>query len=237
MSLPIRGDIIPISCTSTCNIADVEVLQSDLSTPALPFCPSATQQHQRGFRRISVTEEPRAWPFHGQAQGVLEMRVKEGSKIRNLLGFATARMRGDGGDVGRAGVRQVVFTGSGMGVTKTITCAEILKRKLGGLHQLSRVYFKTVEEVWEDVDRCGPRMSMQKTVPAISILLSKDLMDPQENGYQAPKVPKALLDNKEREGSPFAIKMTPCRPCLQHVAKRVCLEDPLPQTSSVGFNL
>ena len=89
------------------------------------------------------------------------MRVKEGSKIRNLMGFAMARMQGEkldrgvggvAGSGGAGGLRQVVFTGSGRAVTKTITCAEIMKRKVGSLHQLTKLRYKGVKEVWESHD-------------------------------------------------------------------------------------
>uniref|UniRef100_A0A1A7WXI2 Ribonuclease P/MRP 25kDa subunit n=1 Tax=Iconisemion striatum TaxID=60296 RepID=A0A1A7WXI2_9TELE len=113
------------------------------------------------------------------------MRVKEGSKIRNLLQFASDRMQGEG-DSTRTAVRQVVFTGSGRGITKTITCVEILKRKVEGLHQLSKLYFKTVNEIWESPQQEAAALTVETTVPAICILLSKDPLDPQEPGYQPP---------------------------------------------------
>uniref|UniRef100_A0A674F8B0 Ribonuclease P and MRP subunit p25, b n=1 Tax=Salmo trutta TaxID=8032 RepID=A0A674F8B0_SALTR len=129
-------------------------------------------------------------PFPGLASGVLEMRVKEGSKIRNLMGFAMARMQGDVSGVGVSGgggLRQVVFSGSGRAVTKTITCAEIMKRKVGSLHQLTKLRYKGVREVWESHEGGASEMTVHRTVPSISILLSKDPLDPQEPGYQPPE--------------------------------------------------
>uniref|UniRef100_A0A3Q3EHI9 Ribonuclease P and MRP subunit p25 n=1 Tax=Kryptolebias marmoratus TaxID=37003 RepID=A0A3Q3EHI9_KRYMA len=126
--------------------------------------------------------EDSACPIPGLPANTLHMRVKEGSKIRNLLRLATARMQGEGGDGGGTPVRQVVFTGSGRGITKTVTCVEILKRKVAGLHQLSKLYYKTVTETWG-----SPGLTVDRTVPAICILLSKDPLDPQEPGYQPPR--------------------------------------------------
>uniref|UniRef100_A0A8C9XP17 Ribonuclease P and MRP subunit p25, b n=1 Tax=Sander lucioperca TaxID=283035 RepID=A0A8C9XP17_SANLU len=132
-----------------------------------------------GFKKVCRTEEDSPCPFPGLASGVLEMRVKEGSKIRNLMGFAMARIGG--------GLRQVVFTGSGRAVTKTITCAEIMKRKVGSLHQLTKLQYKVVKEVWESSEGGTSEMTVHRTVPSISILLSKDPLDPQEPGYQPPE--------------------------------------------------
>lgn len=163
--------------------------------------PPALKLGQEGFKKVCRTEEDGPCPFPGLASGVLEMRVKEGSKIRNLMGFAMARMQGEKGttgrDVGGAGLRQVVFTGSGRAVTKTITCAEIMKRKVGCLHQLTKLRYKAVKEVWESTEGGTSEMTVHRTVPSISILLSKDPLDPQEPGYQPPESFSALWEDRE----------------------------------------
>ncbi|XP_013981418.2 uncharacterized protein [Salmo salar] len=219
---------------TTCTFTSMKPMQSAFPTPELPSISSSSSSlpqlgGQSGFRRVCTTDESTACPIPGLAASVLEMRVKEGSKIRNLLGFVMARMQREGQevdgsqlqtmlrvnegvrvdriqmgkrqgegvmDIGRSqtrtglSVRQVIFTGSGKGITKTITCVEILKRKLGGLHQLSKLHYKTVSEVWESRETDvtpRSRMTVHKTVPAISILLSKHPLDPREPGYQPPE--------------------------------------------------
>ncbi|XP_054631993.1 ribonuclease P protein subunit p25-like [Dunckerocampus dactyliophorus] len=142
---------------------------------------------QNNLRRVSRTEDSSPYPIPGLATDFLHMRVKEGSKIRNLLCFATARMQGEGKNSSGTSLRQVVFTGSDRGVTKTITCVEILKRKVAGLHQVSKLYYKTVNEVWEGSQHRDTGITTQRTVPAICILLSKDPLNPQEPGYQPPR--------------------------------------------------
>ncbi|TWW75938.1 Cytochrome c oxidase subunit 5A, mitochondrial [Takifugu flavidus] len=124
------------------------------------------------------------------------MRVKEGSKIHNLLRFATARMEAE--DANKASQRQVVFSGSGGGVTKTITCVELMKRRIGGLHQVSKLHYKTVTEIWERTQQGVPGLSVKKTVPAIWILLSKDPLDAQEPGYQPPQTLRVPAEDGER---------------------------------------
>uniref|UniRef100_A0A6I8NAB5 DNA/RNA-binding protein Alba-like domain-containing protein n=1 Tax=Ornithorhynchus anatinus TaxID=9258 RepID=A0A6I8NAB5_ORNAN len=119
--------------------------------------------------RPQTPGNPRA--FSDLAPGALEMRVKEGSKIRNLLGFAAARME-------LPATRRIVFSGCGRAVTKTITCAEILKRRSDGLHQLTRLRYRGLREVWES----RTPLTVHKNVPAVSILLSKDPLDPGQPG-------------------------------------------------------
>lgn len=176
-------------------------VSSSLKPTPLPVPPCAFKLGQEGFKKVCRTEEDSPCPFPGIASGVLEMRVKEGSKIRNLMGFAMARMQGEvgvnGGGISGGGLRQVVFTGSGRAVTKTITCAEIMKRKVGCLHQLTKLRYKVVKEVWESTEGTASEMTVHRTVPSISILLSKDPLDPQEPGYQPPETLSALWEEKE----------------------------------------
>ncbi|NXI38473.1 RPP25 protein, partial [Galbula dea] len=136
------------------------------------------------FRKVRTSEEESPLPFSDLPPDVVEMKVKEGSKIRNLMNFAMAQME-------LKGSRQIVFSGCGRAVTKTITCVEIMKRKLGGLHQVTKVRYKTLLEVWENKDQLpgGPvqNLTVHKNVPSICILLSRDPLDPNEAGYQPPE--------------------------------------------------
>lgn len=206
-----------------------------LKPTPLPVPPPALKLGQEGFKKVCRTEEDSPCPFPGLATGVLEMRVKEGSKIRNLMGFAMARMQGEksvsGGGVsggGGGGLRQVVFTGSGRAVTKTITCAEIMKRKVGSLHQLTKLQYKVVKEVWESTEGGTSEMTVHRTVPSISILLSKDPLDPQEPGYQPPETLSALWEDREGVSATQTACKRPLGP-LPHSSfphcKRVCLEE------------
>uniref|UniRef100_A0A3Q3JTQ8 DNA/RNA-binding protein Alba-like domain-containing protein n=1 Tax=Monopterus albus TaxID=43700 RepID=A0A3Q3JTQ8_MONAL len=206
-------------------------VSSPLKSAPLLVPPRALKLGQEGFKKVCRTEEDSPCPFPGLAAGVLEMRVKEGSKIRNLMGFAMARMQGEkavsGGDVSSGGLRQVVFTGSGRAVTKTITCAEIMKRKVGSLHQLTKLQYKVVKEVWESSEEGTSEMTVRRTVPSISILLSKDPLDPQEPGYQPPETLSALWEEKDGVES---ASQTACKRPLGPLSyssfthcKRVCL--------------
>ncbi|MBN3308958.1 RPP25 protein, partial [Amia calva] len=147
------------------------------------------------FKKVCKTEEQSPSPFPGLPPDVVEMRVKEGSKIRNLMGFAMTRMESGGS-------RQIMFSGSGRAVTKTITCVEIMKRKMGGLHQITKLRYKGLQEVWESQEE-GPgqasEMTVHRNVPSVCILLSKDPLDPQEHGYQPPESLSTLWETKQEE--------------------------------------
>ncbi|XP_048225461.1 ribonuclease P protein subunit p25 [Perognathus longimembris pacificus] len=150
------------------------------------------------FRKVRSEEAPAGsgaegggaapGPFADLAPGAVHMRVKEGSKIRNLLAFATASMA-------QPATRAIVFSGCGRATTKTVTCAEILKRRQAGLHQVTRLRYRSVREVWQSLPPGPARapaaapaasLSVLKNVPSLAILLSKDALDPRQPGYQPP---------------------------------------------------
>ncbi|NXF11747.1 RPP25 protein, partial [Smithornis capensis] len=154
------------------------------------------------FRKVRTSEEEMPLPFPDLPPDVVEMKVKEGSKIRNLMNFAMAQME-------LKGSRQIVFSGCGRAVTKTITCVEIMKRKLGGLHQVTKVRYKTVLEVWENQnllpDSPAQNLTVHKNVPSICILLSRDPLDPNQTGYQPPE-PQGGLGEAGRDASGSSTK-------------------------------
>ncbi|OWK58780.1 Ribonuclease P protein subunit p25-like protein [Lonchura striata] len=133
------------------------------------------------YKKTKIVEKPCPPPFTDLPADIIEMKVKDGSKIRNLMGYAMSKMEQDS-------VRQILFTGSGKAVSKTITCVEIMKRRLKELHQITKVLFKQIEEIWEPiVPEAGlDALTVKRNIPAICVLLSKDALDPQESGYQAP---------------------------------------------------
>ncbi|XP_077424110.1 ribonuclease P protein subunit p25-like protein [Vanacampus margaritifer] len=188
------------------------------STSLNPDIPSLSLDRSN-LRRVKRMEGSGTFPIPGLATEFLHMRVREGSKIRNLLRFATARMQSEGKDSHERSPRQVLFTGSGRGVTKTITCVEILKRKVEGLHQVSKLYYKTVDEVWGASRDGASGRTMQRTVSAICILLSKDPLNPQEPGYQPPQ--SACAPTADTGICRATLKLPPC----PSAAKRLCLED------------
>lgn len=155
------------------------------------------------YRKSRVEEQPSVCPFPRLPPDTPQVRVKDGSKIRNLLRFALSRMEPapqaaeDGGGQEGAGQQEacgglscghIVFTATGTGVSKAITCAEIVKRRVKGLHQLTRLLYAAVVEVWEPLEPAAglDSLNVSRNVPAIWILLSREPMDRDQPGYQAP---------------------------------------------------
>ncbi|XP_008321182.1 ribonuclease P protein subunit p25-like protein [Cynoglossus semilaevis] len=165
------------------------------------------------YTKARTAEQPSVCPFPDLAPNTPEVRVKDGSKIRNLLRFALSRMetnaladeqtgqttQGDGvsserhEDTAAAAAscqlcKQIVFTASGKGVSKAITCAEVVKRRVKGLHQLTKLLYSTAVEVWEPLepDAGLDSLTVNRNLPSIWILLSTAPLDSSQHGYQAP---------------------------------------------------
>ncbi|XP_033495804.1 ribonuclease P protein subunit p25-like protein [Epinephelus lanceolatus] len=162
------------------------------------------------YNKARTVEHPPVCPFPGLPPDTPEVRVKENSKIRNLLRYAQIRMEakpraaedegrhtpedrgvaveGQQEAPGRPLCKQIIFTAVGKGVSKAITCAEIVKRRVKGLHQLTRLLFSTVQEVWEPLEPAAglDSLTVSRNLPTIWILLSREPLDCSQPGYQAP---------------------------------------------------
>ncbi|KAJ3598259.1 hypothetical protein NHX12_001770 [Muraenolepis orangiensis] len=172
------------------------------------------------YYKASTVEDPSPCPFADLPPDTPQVRVKDGSKIRNILGFALSRVEtprpppagkedGEPDDVTvetkKAGKpedvtmetkeaakplsRQIVFTATGKGISKAITCTEIVKRRLrGGVHQRTSLEYCALRELWEPLEPTAglDSLTVSRNVPAIWILLSRDPLDPAVPGYQAP---------------------------------------------------
>lgn len=148
------------------------------------------------YRKASVVEQPCPCPFTQLPEGTPVVRVRDGSKIRNLMKFALSRMEPgaeripEGSERREAAspARQLVFTGVGPGVSKAVTCVEILKRRVSDLHQCTRLAYSTLQENWEPLEPTAglDPITVSKNVPSIWVLLSRDALDPDTPGYQAP---------------------------------------------------
>ncbi|XP_048754571.1 ribonuclease P protein subunit p25-like protein [Ostrea edulis] len=125
------------------------------------------------------TREVEMEPVFEIDKDCVDMKVNAGSKIRNLMGYAMNKVK-------NPSVKKIVWNGSGKAITKTVTCAEIMKRKIKDLHQITKLRNRRIEEYWEPNIEGLERLKVNRDISAISILLSKDPLDANTPGYQAP---------------------------------------------------
>uniref|UniRef100_W8BK95 Ribonuclease P protein subunit p25-like protein n=1 Tax=Ceratitis capitata TaxID=7213 RepID=W8BK95_CERCA len=134
-----------------------ENIEQELSKDDLPFDDCLTKLPQKDF---------------------LWMHVRGGTKVHNVLNYAKNAL--DKGEY-----RTVVWSGSGGGVVKTVSCAEIFKRSFP-LYQLTRMDQVSIEEHWEpQMDGLEPIVAKRK-VPSLHILMTLDPIDECISDVQKP---------------------------------------------------
>uniref|UniRef100_UPI00358FB261 ribonuclease P protein subunit p25-like protein n=1 Tax=Myxine glutinosa TaxID=7769 RepID=UPI00358FB261 len=141
-------------------------------------------RRMENYERHEVIDQPTPRPFEDVVpEDLMVIRVNDGSKIRNLLTPVFSRLAEEGP---RA---KVAFVGRGKSApAKTVTCVEIVRRREPSLHQIARLAYHVVEECWKPlVPESGlDNLTVTRQIPTISVLLSKDPLDPSLPGYQLP---------------------------------------------------
>ncbi|XP_017882328.1 ribonuclease P protein subunit p25-like protein [Ceratina calcarata] len=124
-------------------------------------------------------------PIPNLPEKFLLMHVKSGTKIRNVLGYALKEFSKYDG---------VVWTAIGHGIGKAVSCAELFKRKQGALHQITKLRYVESEKSERQKEKDA---SETYHVPEIHILLTKEITDKSEPGYQAPGDNGEFLNDQE----------------------------------------
>lgn len=107
----------------------VEELKSAESDVPIKNLPEKFLWMHVSTRKLQTTTSKLLLDF---AHATLLFKVKSGTKIRNVLGYALKEFPKHD---------SVVWTGIGNGIAKTISCAELFKRKHADLHQVTKLRY------------------------------------------------------------------------------------------------
>ena len=150
-----------------------------------------------------------------------EVRVTTGGKMRDYVSYAAERLavrsprrranRVSSGSAPRVsrhsltsasssrvrpqsqaeGAPRVVLTGTGRAIPKTVAVAEILKRRVAGVHQTTDITSLQMDETWTPTEVGLDEVSTSRRVTAVAVALTTDAekMDANAPGYQAPPPP------------------------------------------------
>ncbi|XP_066966459.1 ribonuclease P protein subunit p25-like protein [Macrobrachium rosenbergii] len=105
------------------------------------------------------------------------LEVTPSTKIRDAITIALEKLKTE---------NQLLWIGAGPAVSKVVSMAEIVKKRVKGLHQVTQLSYKRVDEYWEPKLEGLDRLKVTREVPAVAILLSKDPLDASVPGYQGP---------------------------------------------------
>ena len=80
----------------------------------------------------------------------------------------------------------VVLKAMGKAIQKAVTIAEVLKRRVAGLHQITSIESQEIEDQYEPKEEGMDVVTKKRTVSSIVIKLSKKALDTSDLGYQPP---------------------------------------------------
>ncbi|KAI8580528.1 hypothetical protein K450DRAFT_237462 [Umbelopsis ramanniana AG] len=142
-------------------------------------------------RRTSVKMEnfrrqPRSIAEEDQNYGLLqhadnEIIISTSGKINRYVTVGLELLEKNG---------TIVVVGSGKAVSKTVSVAEIIKRRMdGSLHQYTQIGSSTATEKWDPVEgKDFSQLVVSKHIPVLTIYLCQEASPALEkvSGYQAP---------------------------------------------------
>ncbi|CAD1470517.1 unnamed protein product, partial [Heterotrigona itama] len=143
---------------------------------------------KKWMRNVEPESTDPGIPIPNLTEKFLLMRVRSGTKIRNVLGYALKEF---------SNYDSVVWTATGHGVGKAISCAELFKKKQEGLHQITNIRFVESKKSKEKKESETDENVKVRHVPEIHILLAKEVKDTSVPGYQAPGNNGEFLDDEE----------------------------------------
>ncbi|ERN18878.1 hypothetical protein AMTR_s00067p00150350 [Amborella trichopoda] len=108
-----------------------------------------------------------------------EIRITTQGLIRNYISYATSLLQ-------EKRVREIVLKAMGQAISKTVAIAEIIKKRMPGLHQETSISSTSITDVWEPIEEGLVPLEMTRHVSMISISLSTKELNKNSPGYQAP---------------------------------------------------
>jgi len=108
-----------------------------------------------------------------------DIRITTQGKMRNYISYATKLFQ-------EKQATEVILKAMGRAINKTVTIAEIIKRRISGLHQITRIDSTDITDVWEPLEDGLDRVETVRHVSSIQITLSTKQLDATDIGYQPP---------------------------------------------------
>ncbi|KAF8113707.1 hypothetical protein N665_0046s0056 [Sinapis alba] len=129
-----------------------------------------------------------------------EIRITSMGRARNCITYAMALLQEKGSD-------EVIFKAMGKAINKSVTIAELIKRRIPGIHQHTSIGSIDITDTWEPKEEGLLPIETTRHVSVITITLSKKELNTSAVGYQCPipvelVKPFAEIDYEGRDGSP-----------------------------------
>jgi len=121
-----------------------------------------------------------------------EIRITKNGLIGGYISYAFKLVQDEN--------KSWVIKAMGQTIHKAITVAEILKRRIEGLHQINELASVKVVDIYEPLEEGLDRVELTRHIPSISITLSTQQLDSHHSGYQSPLSAELFDQNKAEWG-------------------------------------
>jgi ribonuclease P/MRP protein subunit RPP25 len=95
--------------------------------------------------------------------------------------------------------REIVIKAMGRALSQAVTVAEIVKRRVCDLHQITHISASELADTWEPLEEGLKTVVTVRKVPSIEIRLSKDALNTSDPGYQPPLPVELVKQTKKHE--------------------------------------
>jgi len=109
-----------------------------------------------------------------------EIRVQAKGQIKNYLGYAFRILN-------KTDHRSLKISATGNAIVKALILIELVKRRVGDLHQINHIASDVIKSVEETKIEDMPQVENKRRVTKMETTLSKDPLDEKDVGYQPPQ--------------------------------------------------
>lgn len=109
-----------------------------------------------------------------------EIRVAVAGSVSSYLGYAFRILN-------KSDYETLTIRATGNAIVKALILVELVKRRIGNLHQLNKIHSMTIIDVFQPKIEGLEPLEQPRRVTALDCILSKDAMDPNQVGYQEPE--------------------------------------------------
>lgn len=108
-----------------------------------------------------------------------EIRITAMGRMRNYIGYGMSLLEENGHD-------EITIKAMGRAISKTVMVAELIKRRIAGLHQNTSTESVDITDTWEPLEEGLLPLETTRHISMITLTLSKKALDTSSTGYQPP---------------------------------------------------
>ncbi|KHG13806.1 Alba-like protein C9orf23 [Gossypium arboreum] len=116
-----------------------------------------------------------------------ELRITAQGRMRNYISYAMTLLQ-------EKGANEIVLKATGRAINKTVMIAELIKRRIAGLHQNTSTGSIDITDTWEPLEEGLLPLETTRHVSIITITLSKKIST--SNSNRSSNINGGMVDNR-----------------------------------------